>query len=38
LYDDARSGTFEPLEFIPKGKTIVGLRTSRKPQLEQKTT
>jgi 5-methyltetrahydropteroyltriglutamate--homocysteine methyltransferase len=36
-YDDARSGTFEPLRFVPKGKTIVlGLVTSKKPQLEKK--
>ena len=36
-YDDKRSGTFEPLRFVPKGKTIVlGLVTSKKPQLEKK--
>jgi 5-methyltetrahydropteroyltriglutamate--homocysteine methyltransferase len=36
-YDDARSGTFEPLRFVPKGKMIVlGLVTSKKPQLEKK--
>jgi 5-methyltetrahydropteroyltriglutamate--homocysteine methyltransferase len=36
-YDDARSGTFEPLRFVPKGKIIVlGLVTSKKGQLEQK--
>ena len=36
-YDDARSGTFEPLKFVPKGKTIVlGLVTSKKPHLEKK--
>ncbi|HEY6442177.1 MAG TPA: hypothetical protein VIY66_02425 [Candidatus Acidoferrales bacterium] len=34
-YDDERSGTFEPLRFIPKDKTaILGLITSKKPQLE----
>ena len=36
-YDDARSGTFEPLRFVPKGKTIVlGLVTSKRGQLEGK--
>jgi 5-methyltetrahydropteroyltriglutamate--homocysteine methyltransferase len=34
-YDDQRSGTFEPLRFIPKGKTVVlGLISSKRPQLE----
>ena len=34
-YDDARSGTFEPLRFVPKGKTVVlGLISSKKPELE----
>ncbi len=34
-YDDQRSGTFEPLRFIPKGKTVVlGLVSSKVPQLE----
>jgi len=34
-YDDARSGTFEPLRFIPRGKTVVlGLISSKLPQLE----
>ncbi len=34
-YDDARSGTFAPLRFIPKGKTVVlGLVSSKRPQLE----
>ncbi|HEX3549048.1 MAG TPA: hypothetical protein VHT53_01660, partial [Candidatus Elarobacter sp.] len=34
-YDDERSGTFEPLRFVPKGKTVVlGLVSSKKPQLE----
>jgi 5-methyltetrahydropteroyltriglutamate--homocysteine methyltransferase len=34
-YDDARSGTFEPLRFIPKSKTVVlGLISSKVPQLE----
>jgi 5-methyltetrahydropteroyltriglutamate--homocysteine methyltransferase len=36
-YDDARSGTFEPLRFVPRDKTIVlGLVTSKKGQLERK--
>ena len=34
-YDDARSGTFEPLRFIPRGKIVVlGLVSSKRPQLE----
>ena len=34
-YDDQRSGTFEPLRFIPKGKMVVlGLISSKRPQLE----
>jgi methionine synthase II (cobalamin-independent) len=34
-YDDQRSGTFQPLRFIPKGKTVVlGLVSSKRPQLE----
>ena len=34
-YDDERSGTFEPLRFVPKGKTVVlGLISSKRPQLE----
>jgi 5-methyltetrahydropteroyltriglutamate--homocysteine methyltransferase len=34
-YDDERSGTFEPLRFIPKGKTVVlGLVSSKQPKLE----
>jgi 5-methyltetrahydropteroyltriglutamate--homocysteine methyltransferase len=36
-YDDARSGGFEPLRFVPKGKMVIlGLITSKKPQLENK--
>jgi 5-methyltetrahydropteroyltriglutamate--homocysteine methyltransferase len=36
-YDDERSGTFEPLRFIPKGKTaVVGLVSSKRPELERK--
>lgn len=34
-YDDARSGTFDSLRFIPKGKTVVlGLISSKLPQIE----
>ena len=34
-YDDERSGTFEPLRFVPKGKTVVlGLISSKVPQME----
>jgi 5-methyltetrahydropteroyltriglutamate--homocysteine methyltransferase len=34
-YDDERSGTFEPLRFVPDNKTIVlGLVSSKKPELE----
>jgi len=36
-YDDQRSGGFEPLRFVPKGKYVVlGLVTSKKPDLESK--
>jgi 5-methyltetrahydropteroyltriglutamate--homocysteine methyltransferase len=36
-YDDARSGGFEPLRFVPKGKTVVlGLVTTKLPKLEGK--
>src|ERR1035437_8829251 len=36
-YDDARSGGFEPLRFVPKGKLVVlGLVTSKRPELESK--
>jgi 5-methyltetrahydropteroyltriglutamate--homocysteine methyltransferase len=36
-YDDARSGGFEPLRFVPKGKQVVlGLVTTKRPQLESK--
>jgi 5-methyltetrahydropteroyltriglutamate--homocysteine methyltransferase len=36
-YDDERSGGFEPLRFVPKGKYVVlGLITSKNPQLEAK--
>jgi 5-methyltetrahydropteroyltriglutamate--homocysteine methyltransferase len=34
-YDDARSGTFEPLRFVPRGKTVVlGLVSSKRSELE----
>jgi 5-methyltetrahydropteroyltriglutamate--homocysteine methyltransferase len=34
-YDDERSGTFEPLRFVPRKKTVVlGLVSSKLPQLE----
>ncbi|MBO2455174.1 5-methyltetrahydropteroyltriglutamate--homocysteine S-methyltransferase [Actinomadura barringtoniae] len=36
-YDDDRSGGFEPLRFIPKGKTVVlGLVTTKRGALESK--
>jgi 5-methyltetrahydropteroyltriglutamate--homocysteine methyltransferase len=36
-YDDARSGGFEPLRFVPPGKRVVlGLVTTKRPQLENK--
>jgi 5-methyltetrahydropteroyltriglutamate--homocysteine methyltransferase len=36
-YDDERSGTFEPLRFVPKGKTVVlGLVSTKRPTLERK--
>jgi 5-methyltetrahydropteroyltriglutamate--homocysteine methyltransferase len=36
-YDDARSGGFEPLRFVPPGKRVVlGLVTTKRPQLESK--
>jgi 5-methyltetrahydropteroyltriglutamate--homocysteine methyltransferase len=38
-YDDARSGGFEPLRFVPPGKQVVlGLVTTKHPQLEPKDT
>ena len=34
-YDDERSGTFAPLRFIPKGKTVaLGLVSSKVPRME----
>jgi methionine synthase II (cobalamin-independent) len=36
-YDTARAGGFEPLRFVPKGKTVVlGLVTSKSGTLESK--
>jgi 5-methyltetrahydropteroyltriglutamate--homocysteine methyltransferase len=36
-YDDARSGGFEPLRFVPKGKVVVlGLVTTKRGELEDK--
>jgi 5-methyltetrahydropteroyltriglutamate--homocysteine methyltransferase len=38
-FDDARSGGFEPLRFVPKGKYVVlGLITTKRPELEDKDT
>lgn len=38
-YDDERSGTFEPLRFVPADKTVVlGLVSTKRPQLEAKAT
>jgi 5-methyltetrahydropteroyltriglutamate--homocysteine methyltransferase len=36
-FDDERSGSFEPLRFVPPGKMIVlGLVTTKRPELEDK--
>jgi 5-methyltetrahydropteroyltriglutamate--homocysteine methyltransferase len=36
-YDDARSGGFEPLRFVPRGKLVVlGLVTTKRGELEDK--
>ncbi|MBV9770242.1 MAG: 5-methyltetrahydropteroyltriglutamate--homocysteine S-methyltransferase [Bryobacterales bacterium] len=36
-FDDARSGSFAPLRFVPKGKKVVlGLVTSKRPEIENK--
>jgi 5-methyltetrahydropteroyltriglutamate--homocysteine methyltransferase len=38
-YDDARSGGFEPLRFVPPGKRVVlGLVTTKRPELEDRDT
>lgn len=36
-FDDERSGTFEPLRFIPAGKTVVlGLVSTKRPEMERR--
>jgi 5-methyltetrahydropteroyltriglutamate--homocysteine methyltransferase len=36
-YDDERSGSFEPLRFVPPGKQVVlGLVTTKRPELEDR--
>ena len=36
-YDESRSGTFEPLRFVPKGKAVVlSLVTTKRGDLESK--
>ena len=36
-FDDERSGSFDPLRFVPKGKKVVlGLITSKRPDMESK--
>jgi methionine synthase II (cobalamin-independent) len=36
-YDDERSGTFEPLRLVPRGKTVVlGLVSTKRPELERR--
>jgi 5-methyltetrahydropteroyltriglutamate--homocysteine methyltransferase len=36
-FDDARSGTFAPLRFVPPGRRVVlGLVTTKRPELERK--
>jgi 5-methyltetrahydropteroyltriglutamate--homocysteine methyltransferase len=38
-YDDARSGGFEPLRFVPQDKVVVlGLVTTKRGELEDKDT
>ncbi len=38
-YDDERSGTFEPLRYVPAGQVVVlGLVTTKTPELESKDT
>jgi 5-methyltetrahydropteroyltriglutamate--homocysteine methyltransferase len=38
-YDDERSGTFEPLRFVPPGQVVVlGLVTTKTPELEPRDT
>lgn len=36
-FDDERSGTFEPLRFVPKGKQVIlGIVTTKRAELEEK--
>ena len=36
-FDDSRSGTFDPLRYVPKGKqVIIGIVTTKRPELEDK--
>jgi len=36
-HDNARSGGFEPLRFVPRAKRVVlGLVTTKRPELEHK--
>jgi 5-methyltetrahydropteroyltriglutamate--homocysteine methyltransferase len=36
-FDDERSGTFEPLRFVPKGKQVIlGIVTTKRAELEGK--
>jgi 5-methyltetrahydropteroyltriglutamate--homocysteine methyltransferase len=36
-WDDERSGTFDPLKYVPEGKLVVlGLVTTKRPELEDK--
>ncbi|MDR7386400.1 MAG: 5-methyltetrahydropteroyltriglutamate--homocysteine S-methyltransferase, partial [Armatimonadota bacterium] len=38
-YDDERSGTFEPLRFVPPDKTVVlGLVSTKRPEVESQET
>lgn len=38
-FDDERSGTFEPLRFVPRGTTVVlGLVSTKRPEMETKET
>lgn len=35
-FDDERSGSFEPLRFVPRGKTVVlGLVSTKRPEMER---
>ncbi len=36
-FDDERSGTFEPLRYVPKGKQVIlGIVTTKRAELEDK--